>query len=191
MKGTTKRIAVIVSDTLQSIGLQTLFSDYFAPVEIERFVSYDELLQHGSVDSFDYYVSEAETVALHSDFFLPRSSRTVLLTRQEGSYADSNALVVQHPQEELIAKLHQILTSGRQVDEMASGRELSSREIEVLRLVACGRINKEIAEILSISFQTVLTHRKNITAKLGIKTVSGLTFYALMNGYVTADQIGQ
>ncbi|MBQ5466104.1 MAG: response regulator transcription factor, partial [Muribaculaceae bacterium] len=43
---------------------------------------------------------------------------------------------------------------------------------------------KEIAKELNISINTVLTHRKNITTKLGIKSVSGLSFYALMNGFV-------
>ena len=47
----------------------------------------------------------------------------------------------------------------------------------------------EIAEHLNISLNTVLTHRKNITAKLGIKTVSGLTFYAIMNGLISGDEI--
>ena len=55
----------------------------------------------------------------------------------------------------------------------------------MLRLIASGHINKEIADKLAISLNTVLTHRKNITAKLGIKSVSGLTFYAMMNGLVT------
>ena len=48
---------------------------------------------------------------------------------------------------------------------------------------------KEIADKLNISLNTVLTHRKNITAKLGIKTVSGLTFYAIMNGIISGDDI--
>lgn len=59
---------------------------------------------------------------------------------------------------------------------------LSKRETEVLRLVTNGLINKEVAEQLNISLQTVLSHRKNISAKLGIKTLSGLTVYAMMNG---------
>ena len=58
---------------------------------------------------------------------------------------------------------------------------LSQREKDVLRLIARGYLNKEIANELFISINTVLSHRKNITAKLGIKSVSGLTFYAMMN----------
>ena len=57
---------------------------------------------------------------------------------------------------------------------------LSAREIEVLVLITKGLINKEIADKLNISLTTVITHRKNITEKLGIKSVSGLTIYAVM-----------
>jgi Response regulator containing a CheY-like receiver domain and an HTH DNA-binding domain len=64
---------------------------------------------------------------------------------------------------------------------------LTPREIEVLKLIVAGKLNKEIADDLDISFQTVLSHRKNITSKLGIKTVSGLTFYAIINGIVEVE----
>ena len=60
-------------------------------------------------------------------------------------------------------------------------KSLSEREIAVLSLVAQGKTNKEIADQLFISTHTVITHRKNITQKLGIKTISGLTMYALIN----------
>ena len=67
--------------------------------------------------------------------------------------------------------------------------DLSNREIDVLKLVAQGFINKEIADKLNISLNTVLSHRKNITSKLGIKTVSGLTFYSIANGYINGESI--
>ena len=70
-----------------------------------------------------------------------------------------------------------------------SKHDLSTREIEVLVLLTKGLINKEIADKLNISLTTVITHRKNITEKLGIKSVSGLTIYAVMNGYIEADRI--
>lgn len=66
---------------------------------------------------------------------------------------------------------------------------ISPRELEVLKLIALGLLNKEIADRLNISLNTVLSHRKNITAKLGIKTVSGLIFYCITHGYVSADEI--
>lgn len=59
--------------------------------------------------------------------------------------------------------------------------ELSQREREVLVLVAQGLQNKEIADRLCISIHTVMSHRKNIVAKTGIRSVAGLTVYAMVN----------
>ncbi|MBR5469846.1 MAG: response regulator transcription factor [Paludibacteraceae bacterium] len=59
--------------------------------------------------------------------------------------------------------------------------ELTSRETDVLTLMVKGLLNKEIADKLNISIHTVITHRKNIVRKTGIKTVAGLTVYAMLN----------
>lgn len=67
---------------------------------------------------------------------------------------------------------------------------LSEREISILKLVALGNTNNEIAEKLFISAHTVMTHRKNITRKLGIKTVSGLTVYAILNQLIKVEELG-
>jgi DNA-binding CsgD family transcriptional regulator len=67
--------------------------------------------------------------------------------------------------------------------------EISQREAEVLSLVVKGYINKEIADRLNISLATVVTHRKNITEKLGLKSVSALTIYAVTHGIVRVDEI--
>lgn len=66
--------------------------------------------------------------------------------------------------------------------------ELSAREKDVLKLVALGMTNKEIADKLFISTHTVITHRKNLTAKLGIKTIAGLTVYAVINKLISASE---
>jgi DNA-binding CsgD family transcriptional regulator len=64
-------------------------------------------------------------------------------------------------------------------------QQLTNREEEILLLIVKGHLNKEIAEKLHISHNTVLTHRKNIISKTGIKTVSGLTFYAIRKGLIS------
>ena len=69
------------------------------------------------------------------------------------------------------------------------GKVLSDREIEVLSLVAQGKINKEIADQLCIGLTTVITHRKKIQEKLGLKSVSSLTIYAVMHGFVDINMI--
>lgn len=68
-------------------------------------------------------------------------------------------------------------------------QHLSARELTILKKVALGLTNQEIADELFLSIHTVMTHRKNITKKLGIKTVSGLTVYALMNKLVVMQEI--
>ena len=65
--------------------------------------------------------------------------------------------------------------------------ELSIREKEVLRLIALGHTNKSIADSLFISTHTVISHRKNITDKLGIKSIPGLTVYAIMQKIISQN----
>ena len=67
--------------------------------------------------------------------------------------------------------------------------ELSKRETDVLVAVAKGMMNKEIADQMNISIHTVISHRKNITRKTGIKSVSGLTVYALLKDLITEDDL--
>ena len=62
--------------------------------------------------------------------------------------------------------------------------ELSNRETAVLVLVAKGLTNKEIADQLNVSPHTVMSHRKNIVHKTGIKSVAGLTVYAMLHNLI-------
>ena len=59
---------------------------------------------------------------------------------------------------------------------------LTPRELEVLARVVAGRTSREIGEDLGISHRTVETHRESIMKKLGIRTVAGLTRFALEAG---------
>lgn len=70
-------------------------------------------------------------------------------------------------------------------------RDLTEREVNVLKLVAQGMTNKAVAEALFLSPHTVITHRKNITKKLGIHTVSGLTVYALINNLIDPSEVNK
>ncbi len=73
-------------------------------------------------------------------------------------------------------------------DKKEEGNEmLSDRELEVLTELIHGYTNKEIAEKLNISIHTVVTHRKNITQKTGVKSPSGLAIYALSKNIVSME----
>ncbi len=88
----------------------------------------------------------------------------------------------------IIKKMRSALTSRLDVPKSDS-HELSTREKEILICVAKGMLNKEIADLYNISIYTVITHRKNITRKTGIKTVAGLTVYALLNNLIDSSAV--
>jgi DNA-binding NarL/FixJ family response regulator len=72
---------------------------------------------------------------------------------------------------------------------ISESHELSERERDVLVLVARGFTNKEIAAELNISPHTVISHRKNIVHKTGIRSVAGLTVYAVLNKLIDSEQL--
>lgn len=69
-----------------------------------------------------------------------------------------------------------------------SGPCLTSRETEILDLVARGRRSKEVAEVLGLSVRTVDKHRENLMRKLGVHDVSGLVRYAAMEGLIAKKE---
>ena len=185
-----KQIAIVLSDTLRSFGLQNLLTDYFAPVEVNRFTSFENLASAENSDTYDFYFIEPDIFILNTDFFLPRRNKTIVLVERGGKEDSSiNYLRVCASEECIIEHLQELLNNEPNNSYSENNKDLSSREIEVLQLIVKGITNKEIADKLNISLNTVLTHRKNLTAKLGIKTVSGLTFYAIMNGLISGDDI--
>jgi len=89
----------------------------------------------------------------------------------------------------IIRKLKNGIDNNKINVESNENYELSERENEILASVAKGMTNKEIADTHNISVHTVISHRKNITKKTGIKTVSGLTIYALLNNLIDQSEI--
>lgn len=66
---------------------------------------------------------------------------------------------------------------------------LGDREKDIIRCVAQGKSNKEIADTLYISVHTVATHRRNISSKLGIHSAAGLTIFAIIHNLVNLDEV--
>lgn len=80
-------------------------------------------------------------------------------------------------------------TKGQPLQKNENDEALSEREREIVICIARGMSNKDVADKLFISVNTVLTHRKNIFRKLDIHSISGLTIYAVVNGLITLDEI--
>ncbi len=98
-------------------------------------------------------------------------------------------IVKQSDTEELLNKRLKYFLSISDIEVNNSNDVISEREKEIVKLVALGKTNKEISDCLFISPHTVITHRKNITSKLGIKTIAGLTVYAVLNGIINPDDV--
>ena len=111
----------------------------------------------------------------------------------ETSYLDhsilspySGVIEITDTRSKIISKMNEFTQSeATKKDDV----ELSKREIDVLVAVAKGMMNKEIADLMNISIHTVISHRKNITRKTGIKSVSGLTVYALLNNLIDESDL--
>lgn len=78
---------------------------------------------------------------------------------------------------------------NRDQEKQSDQEELSDREVEILISVVKGMSNKEIAEHHNISIHTAITHRRNITRKLKVHSVSGLTIYAIINNLIDISDI--
>lgn len=91
--------------------------------------------------------------------------------------------------EQIYQKIRASIEEHNSQKDTVESNELSERETEILVLAASGLKNKEIAEKLNISVNTVISHRKNISQKTGIKSVAGLTVYALYNNLIDIHDV--
>lgn len=86
-------------------------------------------------------------------------------------------------------KVNEIVNSFISDQNKDTDTELTKREVEVLQMVTKGHSNKEIADLLFVSTHTVISHRKNISEKTGIKSASGLTMYAILKKIIDVNDI--
>ncbi|MFZ9848856.1 MAG: DNA-binding response regulator, partial [Flavobacteriales bacterium] len=88
---------------------------------------------------------------------------------------------------EVIKSQDAVLSDGLSYKATCDSLNISEREIEIIKLIAEGCINKEIADRLFLSNHTINTHRKNIMQKLGINNTSGIVLFAVKEGIVSAN----
>jgi len=119
-------------------------------------------------------------------------TRFILLTNDDNNEISGvnfdGVLNVNDTQNILLKKIKEITGKKTIIQKNMVPGEISKREADILKNIALGFSNKEIADKLFISAHTVVTHRKNITRKLGIKTVPGLTIYAIINKLIHIDE---
>lgn len=191
------RVAIVDSNTLAVIGLRAIFQDVMPMMDVDVYGSFSELQTNHPERYFHYFVAMSIVIA-NRGFFTENRHKTIVLTPSldNSPFPDFHSLAVNVPESHLVKSVLGLVRlahgGGRNIPVMpnlAKENVLSSREIEVLSLLARGLINKEIADRLNIGLTTVISHRKNIQDKLKMKSVSALTIYAVMHGYVDVNKI--
>lgn len=191
------KIAIIDPNTLAALGLKAILQDALPIMDVATLGSFAELAAN-QPDTFFHYFVATNIVLQNRQFFNERRNKTIVLTPSLDSdtqLSGFHCLCVNVPENQLVKSLLALEQSahahGRNLPPMPPQPRtlLSDREIEVMALIVRGYINKEIADKLNIGLSTVVTHRKNIMEKLRMKSVSALTIYAVMNGYVDINKI--
>ena len=192
------KIAIIDPNTLSALGLKAILQNVMPIMTVDIFGSLSEL-QANEPESYFHYFTAMSVVVENMAFFTENKRKTIVLTLSldtMSQLSDFKSLCVNVPEPELVRSLLMLEQHAHGKGEhlppmpaILSKKILSDREIEVMSLIVQGYINKEIADKLNIGLATVITHRKNIMDKLGMKSVSALTIYAVMHGYVDINKI--
>lgn len=163
---------------LTARGLSAIIKDEFPDVEVGIYPPEG----HGSHDA-DCHIVSAAAMAIMARFLMPRLDRVLLVSTTATSSVSMPMLSPLASEKEVRHLLRALIESVRErAPHKPTEMPLSSRELEVLRLTACGRTSRQIALELDISQNTVLTHRKNIAAKTGLHNVSAITHFAMVHG---------
>lgn len=193
-------IAIIDANMLTCIGLRSLIRRMMPEAVVRCFTSFENFMDDTPDMYFHYFVSP-QMAFEHIMFFLERVHKTILVSPgivRRTQLDRFRMLNCAQSEEELMHAFTVLLQGahgrGQHLPKeywnkvkTSSEEHLTPREIDVITLIVKGLINKEIADKLNIGLTTVITHRKHIMEKLGIRSVSGLAVYAVMNGYIDPD----
>ncbi len=198
-------IAIVHPDTLAAMGMASILERIMPMATPSVFASVKEMEENGNTEFVHYFVA-AEVLLSQATFFLERSRKTIVLV--QGAEVNRiprefRTLDCRQSEEQLTHSLvrlagmahgkhhaHPIVAqTPAHTTTLSKATDLTQRELDVLRLVTRGYINKEIADQLNVSLPTVVTHRKNLTDKLGTRSVSALTVFALTHGIIKMEEI--
>ena len=192
------KVAVVAPNTLAAVGLKHLLQTLLPVITVDTYGTLTEL-QANQPDGYAHYFAAMSIVLEHRQFFDQHHRKTIVLnprrdnaTQPQGFHTLCTNVSEAELVRSLLALLHHAHPGGRHLPKMPTETQqevLSNREIQVMALIVQGYINKEIANKLNIGLATVVTHRKNIMEKLGLRSISALTIYAVTRGYVDIDKI--
>lgn len=185
-------IAILTPNILTGVGLKAILERVIPMAEVELFADANTLKEAQPERFFHFFVS-VQLFRQHREFFQERIRRVILLSSGEhDTEPGMHLLNICQSEERLI---HDLLLMhrgahpghGQVAHTPQRTATLTEREADVLRALARGAINKEIAEELGIGLTTVITHRRNIMEKLQLRSVAELMLYAIREGYVDTE----
>lgn len=193
------KILIAESSPIISAGLSSFFNDMNQIVVASIVDNIDDLQDKIVMHTPDVLIINPIMLGCMLNTFVkqitqnhPNINRVALVT----SYVDKNILKnfkevieLNDNKQKVINKMLNLQNNNDETSAQNESVDLSNREVDVLVCVAKGMTNKDISDMLNISVHTVITHRKNIVKKTGIKSVSGLTVYALLNNLVEESEI--
>ncbi len=182
-----KKIIIISKSEIIKRGISSMVRNSFN-IDVSLVSSVDELRKFRRLeDTFFLIFLDSAKVNINSlalDFNKSSKLEIISLCNELSGRTDlkSNTVCLDITKKQMSDLISEVLRNNNiPEDRVVEVSSLSERETDVLRLVAKGLSNKEIGETLFISMHTVISHRKNITKKLGIKSISGLTVYAILH----------
>ena len=192
------KIAIIDPNTLSVLGLKQILQNVIPIMTVDSYGSFAEFMANKSDDYFHYFTA-MNIVLENKAFFDEHKRKTIVLTLSldpMSQLADFHCLCINVPEKELVRSILTLQQHAHghgknmpPMPDILKQKILSDREIEVMSLIVQGNINKEIADKLNIGLATVITHRKNIIDKRGMKSVSAFTLYASMHCYFDINKI--
>ena len=191
------RVIICEASEIISIGLAEIIDDMAQFDVVSRIDNPEHLSEKITASDANLLIIDPTLLGFHNRDFLSQLVKEhphVILIALATSYLDHSMLTpysgiieIHDTRAKIISKMNEFAQS--ETTKSTDDVELSKRETDVLVAVAKGMMNKEIADQMNISIHTVISHRKNITRKTGIKSVSGLTVYALLNNLIDENEL--
>lgn len=198
---TNQRIIIIEPSTIVFAGLQSIIERMHIAESIYHVTELDTITQKLAQLRADIIIVNTAVFGFHKNLSIKsifKDCTHASIIAFVSQYSDSQFLKqfddiidIYDDAQTISAKIRHIIEQDTIDITETDSTELSEREQEVLIAVVKGLINKEIASTLNISIHTVMSHRKNITRKTGIKSISGLTVYALFNNLIKQEDVQQ
>ena len=191
---------LVIDSYLIRKGLVSILNQIPGLAILQEFSTTDTLHDYLRKQAADFIIISQSLFEASADLFIndPDLLEKTILLKEETSgkikgadagLKEQASIHLKDQKHKIVGIIQGLLHQSEVSNKDPFTAELSPRETTIVRLVSMGLTNRQIADQLFLSAHTVMTHRKNISSKLGIKSVSGLTVYAIVNNIITIEEV--